>query len=226
MFTGRADDQVKIRGLRVELGEIEAALTGCPGIAQAVVTVVPGAAGDKQVIGYLRRRPGRQVSGAEVGQRVAERLPGYMVPGFLVFVDEFPLTSSGKIDKAALPAPRPQAGADHVAPATPIETMVASLYAVLLGLGEVGATDNFFDLGGTSLTVMRLIRMMDDELDVDVGVAAVFLAPTPRQLAALLRDKHGYQDGDIGADGVAARPRRDAPHPAGPRPGRPTRAGH
>ena len=76
------------------------------------------------------------------------------------------------------------------------------MYAVLLGLEEVGATDSFFDLGGTSLTVMRLIRMMDDELDVEIGVAAVFLAPTPRQLAGLLRDKHGVEDGGIGVDGM------------------------
>jgi len=193
---------VKIRGLRVELGEIEAALATCPDIAQAVVTVLTDPSGDKQLAGYLRVRAGTQVGIAGIRQLLASRLPGYMIPGYLVFVDEFPLNASGKIDKAALPAPQPQPTADHVAPATLIETMMTSLYAALLGLEQVGATDSFFDLGGNSLKAMRLIAMMDDELDVDIDVASVFVAPTPRQLAALLRDKHGFADSDTGSDGI------------------------
>jgi acyl carrier protein len=125
-----------------------------------------------------------------------------MIPEHLVFVDEFPLNSSGKIDKTALPAPQAQLPAEHVVPATLIETMMASLYATLLDLEEVGATDSFFDLGGNSLKVMRLIQKIDDQFDVGLDVASVFLAPTPRQLAALLRDKHGYEDEELGAGGI------------------------
>jgi acyl-coenzyme A synthetase/AMP-(fatty) acid ligase len=203
VFAGRADAQVKIRGLRVELGEIETALTAHPDIAQAVVTVVTDQAGERQLAGYLRPAPGA----ADVGEprlrdHLARTLPAYMIPAYLITVAEFPLNSSGKIDTAALPAPRPTAAAGHVPPATLIEAMVAGLYAALLNLEQVGATDSFFDLGGNSLQAMRLIAMMDDELAVDVGAAAVFLAPTPRQLAAVLRADHGLQDAELGADGL------------------------
>jgi acyl carrier protein len=114
---------------------------------------------------------------------------------------EFPLNASGKIDKAALPAPQAQSPAGHVAPATLIETFMVDMFATLLNLEQVGATDSFFDVGGDSLKVMRLLTMMADELEVDIGVAEVFLAPTPRQLAALLRDKHGLEDADLEAGG-------------------------
>jgi amino acid adenylation domain-containing protein len=202
VFAGRTDDQVKIRGLRVELGEIEATMATCPGIAQAVVTAVTGPDGEKRLAGYVRVQPGAQVGTSGIRQHLASRLPSYMVPDHLVFVAAFPLNSSGKIDKGALPAPKAQPTGGHVPPATLIETMMASLYGALLGLDQVGATDSFFDLGGNSLTAMRLIRMMDDELDVDVDVATVFVAPSPRQLAALLRDKHGFQDEEVTAEGV------------------------
>ncbi len=203
VFAGRTDDQVKIRGLRVELGEIEAALATCPDIAQAVVTVLTDPSGDKQLAGYLRVRAGTQVGIAGIRQLLASRLPGYMIPGYLVFVDEFPLNASGKIDKAALPAPRAgQEGTERVPPGTLIETVLVDLYATVLGHGQAGATDSFFDIGGNSLQAMRLITMMQDELAVDVDVASVFLAPTVRQFAALLRDKHGLQDEELGADGI------------------------
>jgi acyl carrier protein len=124
-------------------------------------------------------------------------LPAYMVPAYLISVDGFPLNASGKIDRAGLPAPQTVAGAvagGRVAPATLLETVIADMFATLLSGGQVGATDSFFDAGGSSLQAMRLITMMDDELEVDIGVTDVFLAPTPRQLAALLRDKHGFDD--------------------------------
>ncbi len=93
--------------------------------------------------------------------------------------------------------------AERVAPATLIEAVMTDMFARLLNLEDVGAADSFFDLGGNSLQAMRLIGMMGDELRVDIGAVAVFLAPTPRQLAALLRDKHGLPDTELGAEGVA-----------------------
>ncbi|HEY1917769.1 MAG TPA: amino acid adenylation domain-containing protein [Streptosporangiaceae bacterium] len=197
VFAGRIDNQVKIRGLRMELGEIEAALTAHPGVAQAVVTVTTDPAGDKQLAAYLRLGPGApEVSPPEMRGHLARLLPPYMLPAYLTTVASFPLSTSGKIDRSALPPPQPgqDALAGYVPPATLIETMVASLYATLLGLERVGATDGFFDLGGNSLKAMRLVAMMDDELDVDLDVASVFLAPSPRELGALLRDKHGFTD--------------------------------
>ncbi|HEY1916529.1 MAG TPA: amino acid adenylation domain-containing protein [Streptosporangiaceae bacterium] len=198
VFVGRTDDQVKIRGLRVELGEIEAALATCPGVAQAVVAVTAGPDGDKQLTGYVRIHPGTEAAASDLQQHLASALPPYMVPGCLMFVEAFPLNPSGKIDKAALPAPQAQQVADHIPPSTLLETMVTSLFGALLGQDQVGVTDSLFDLGGNSLTAMRLVRMLDDELDVDIDVASVFVAPAPRLLAALLRDKHGFADSGIG----------------------------
>jgi amino acid adenylation domain-containing protein len=198
VFVGRIDDQVKIRGLRIELGEIEAALLAHPGVAQAVATVVTGPAGDRQLAAYLRPACDRPVPRLEeLREHLARRLPGYMVPAELVVLDRFPLNASGKVDKAALPPPELTATSGYVAPATVIETLVADFYATLLGREQVGATDSFFDLGGSSLQAMRLISVLDEELDVDVGPAAVFLAATPRQLTALLRDKHGLDDAEL-----------------------------
>jgi amino acid adenylation domain-containing protein len=201
VFIGRIDGQVKIRGLRVELGEIETALTAHPQVAQAVVTVVTDPAGDRQLAAYLRPAGGAggaEAAPAELRTYLADRLPDYMIPAYLVTVADFPLNASGKVDRNALPEPGPAAPEQHVAPVTMVETLVTAMFSRLLGR-EVGVTDSFFDVGGNSLRVMRLINMMVEELEVDVGVAEVFLAPSPRQLAALLRDKHGLQDGVFGS---------------------------
>ena len=232
MFLGRADGQVKVRGLRIELGEIEAALETHPGIAQAVAVVLRDQAGDQQLAGYFRPVAGQEPDAAVIRQHLAGFLPGYMIPALLVAVTEFPLSASGKIDRAALPPP-PQAepAAGRVAPATMLEAVLADMYAGLLQAGEVGATDSFFDIGGNSLQAMRLVTRLSTTLAVDLDVTAVFLAPSPRQLAALLRDTRGFddvgldtgqrEDGDAGdADGCRAR--RDDRPPA-PRPGRPGR---
>jgi acyl carrier protein len=144
-----------------------------------------------------------------------------MIPAYLVTVESFALNASGKIDKAALPAPQAPAQAGHVPPATLIEIMMVDMYATLLGREQVGAADSFFEIGGSSLQAMRLVSMMADELEVDIGVAEVFLAPTPRQLAALLRDKHGLDDAGLDDAGDAERlqqgpaPQEPAACPAG-----------
>jgi acyl-coenzyme A synthetase/AMP-(fatty) acid ligase len=205
MFLGRADGQVKVRGLRIELGEIEAALATHPGVAQAVAMVVTDHTGQQQLTAYVRPVPGGPApAGGALRDHLARTLPGYMIPAYLITVGEFPLNSSGKVDRSALPAPaaQPDQAGGHVPPGTLIETLVADMYATLLGTRQVGATDSFFDLGGNSLSAMALVSMLDGELEVDVGAAGVFLAPTPRQLAALLRDEHGLDDEDIGAGGL------------------------
>ena len=202
VFIGRIDDQVKIRGLRVEPGEVEAALMACPGVAQAVVTVVTDAAGEPQLAGYLRPVPGSPPEESAVRQQLALNLPAYLVPTFLTMVDEFPLNANGKIDKTALPAPQARQSAGYVPPATLIEAMMADMFASLLSLEQVGANDSFFDIGGSSLKAMRLTSMMSDELEVDIGVAEVFQAPTPRQLAVLLRDSHGMDDASLDEESI------------------------
>jgi amino acid adenylation domain-containing protein len=193
VYLGRIDNQVKIHGIRVELGEIETALLAHPSIAQAVVTVPTG---DTELAAYLR--PENLSTGLDHGDiraYLSRSLPSAMIPAHFVTLDAFPLNSSGKVDRGALPTPEPAiAVTGHMPPATLLEMLLADIYAGVLGLDRVGATDSFFDLGGSSIRAMSLVSVLDAELDVDVGPAAVFLAPTPRQLAALLRTEHGLDD--------------------------------
>jgi len=202
VYLGRADHQVKVRGLRIELGEIEAALTTHPDVAQAIVTVTTDHTGQQQLTGYVRAAATEPPSPGALRDHLARTLPAYMIPAYLITVGAFPLNASGKVDRAALPAPRAEPVAGHVPPGTLIETLLADMYATLLGTDQVGATDSFFDLGGNSLSAMALVSLLDDELEVDVGAAGVFLAPTPRQLAGLLRDEHGLDDEELGAGGL------------------------
>jgi hypothetical protein len=125
-----------------------------------------------------------------------------MVPASLVVLEKFPLTHNGKIDKAALPAPDAVNVENYVAPSTLIETVVVDMYATLLNQDLVGAEDSFFDVGGSSLLAMQLVTRLRNDLAVDVDVPAIFLAPTPRQLAGLLRDKYGLEDAELGEEGL------------------------
>jgi amino acid adenylation domain-containing protein len=212
-FAGRIDHQVKIRGLRVELGEIEAALVAHPDVAQAVVTVVTDSAGVRQLAGYLRAAEGAAVVISDLRRRLARSLPAYMIPTYLIALDELPLTAHGKIDKAALPLPRSasDAAADRVPPQTLLEAVLVGLFARLLGAEQVGATESFFDAGGNSLQAMGLIAELRTALAVDLDLAALFLTPTPRQLAAVLRDTHGLADSDLGPEGVGQQEAITAP---------------
>jgi acyl carrier protein len=132
-------------------------------------------------------------------QYLARRLPAYMVPTYVIAVEEFPLNASGKIDKAALPAlDSVDAKTAYVPPRTLLEAMLTDMYARLLGREQVGIDDGFFDLGGNSLQAMQLITQIDEELaaDIDVNVAAVFLAPSSRQLAEFLCEM-GLEDAEL-----------------------------
>ena len=201
VFVGRIDGQVKIRGLRVELGEVEAALAAHPAVAQAVAVVAADRSGQNQLAGYVRGVPGAPpVSSAELRRHLSERLPIYMVPTYLLAVDAIPLTSNGKVDRAALPpidSAESAVRTEFVAPRTMLEAVVADLYAGLLGREEVGIDDGFFDLGGNSLQAMQLVTKLRSELVVDVDVTVVFLAPTTRQLAEFLRAEQGLDDVEL-----------------------------
>jgi amino acid adenylation domain-containing protein len=203
-FVGRIDGQIKIRGLRVELGEIESAMTAIPGVLQAAVTVITDPAGQKQLAGYLRLDPAAtaDLAVADIRVQLGRRLPAYMVPPNLVLLEQFPLTHNGKIDKSALPAPDAANAESYVAPSTLIETVLVDMYANLLNLELVGIEDSFFDVGGSSLQAMQLVTRLRNDLAVDVDVTAVFLAPTPRQLTALLRDKYELEDAELGEQGL------------------------
>ncbi len=185
-FAGRIDNQVKIRGIRIELGEIEAALLTHPAVAQAVVTVITGPAADNELAAYLRLDDTGPVSDHDIQTHLARTLPAAMIPSHFITVDTFPLNSSGKVDRKALPTPRRQVAEDKAEPETPTEALLTSLYATILSTTRVGATDSFFDLGGNSLTAMRLVNMIGRETGADIGVSEIFLHPTPRRLAAAI----------------------------------------
>jgi amino acid adenylation domain-containing protein len=188
VYLGRTDSQVKIHGVRIELGEIEAALLTHHAIAQAVVRVIDG-----ELAAYIR--PDSPVSESNVREHLARVLPGAMIPAHFVTLDTFPLNSSGKVDKKSLPPPSRDRVTGHVEPATPTESLLAGLYATLLKADRVGATEGFFDLGGNSLTAMRLVDMISRETGADIGVTSVFLHPTPRRLGEYIDT---LRDGDAG----------------------------
>ncbi|MFH9347863.1 non-ribosomal peptide synthase/polyketide synthase [Kitasatospora sp. NPDC017646] len=180
-YVGRADDQVKVRGFRVELGEVEAALAEHPAVARAAVL----AQGDR-LIGYAAARPGTAVRSAELAAHLRERLPDYLVPSAVVVLDVLPLTPSGKLDRAALPALEAAATAVGRAPRTPQEQILCGLFAEVLGLPRVGVDDDFFDLGGHSLLATRLAARVRSVLGVELGLRALFQAPTVAGLVGAL----------------------------------------
>ncbi|MFJ4788509.1 amino acid adenylation domain-containing protein [Streptomyces sp. NPDC088794] len=155
LFVGRVDHQVKVRGHRIELGEIEAALTDSPGVAQAVALVQEERPGPRRLIGYVARS-GPELNGGAVREHVAKTLPEYMVPAVVVVLDTLPLTSNGKVDRAALPAPDFAERAVGRAPVGELEELLCVLFAESLGLERVGADDSFFELGGDSIMSMQL----------------------------------------------------------------------
>ncbi|MFG3697370.1 amino acid adenylation domain-containing protein [Micromonospora sp. NPDC047620] len=185
-FLGRVDDQVKVRGHRIELGEIEAALSRLDGVGQAAVALRPGSAGPR-LVGYLRAADGRPLDTDALRAALAEELPTHLVPAVLVELDSFPLTPSGKVDRKSLPAPYADRPASAAAtPGTEREAALCAVFADVLQVPEVGVDSDFFRLGGHSLLAAQLVRRISEEFGVDVGIEAVFDAPTVRRLAARL----------------------------------------
>jgi thioester reductase-like protein len=189
-YVGRADEQVKIRGYRIELGEIQAALAGLAGVERALVIAREDRPGDKRLVGYITGT----ANPAEIRTVLAERLPAYMVPSAVMVLPALPLTPSGKLDTRTLPAPD-YGTDDYLAPASAVEEMLAWLYAQVLGLERVGVSESFFDLGGDSLSAMRLVAAIYNALDVHLPVRAVFEAPSVRALSQQLNADHGAAEG-------------------------------
>ncbi len=175
-FLGRLDRQVKIRGIRIEPGEIEAALSALPGVGQAVVVLR-----EDRLVAYVTG--GAAVETLRAALR--ERLPEHLVPAAFVPLAALPLTANGKVDRQALPAPeRPGAAAGFVAPRTPTEEVLAGLWAELLGVERVGAADHFFDLGGHSLLATRVVSRLRTTFGVEMPLRDLFEAPVLADLAA------------------------------------------
>ncbi len=184
-FLGRLDGQVKMRGFRIEPGEIEAALVTLPGVLEAVVVVhedrSAGGAGERRLVAYVAG----EVTADALRTALRERLPDYMVPAAFVTLATLPLTPNGKVDRKALPAPeRPGSEEGYQAPRTPVEEILAGIWAELLGLEWVGADDHFFELGGHSLLATRVTSRLRAILGVELPLRDLFEAPRLADLAA------------------------------------------
>ncbi|WP_425343124.1 amino acid adenylation domain-containing protein [Nocardia cyriacigeorgica] len=197
-YLGRTDFQVKFRGQRIELGEIETALLAQPSVSQAVALVVPTALGD-QLVAYAVAAPGERIDQQRLRAAVAETLPAYMVPATIVELAEFPLNPSGKLDRKALPEPEFETRAFR-APSTPVEEIVAGVFAEVLGVGRVGVDDDFFALGGNSLIATQAVSRLGAALGVRVPVRALFETPTVGALAATVESQtHGRRTIELGS---------------------------
>ena len=185
-FLGRIDNQVKIRGFRIELGEIEAILSQHLFVRETVVLAREDSPGDKRLVAYVVSNQDQVCTGSALRNFLKEKLPEYMVPSGFVFLDALPLTPNGKVDRKALPAPdqsRPELEQSVVAPRTPIEEIIAEIWAEVLKLGKVGIHDNFFDLGGHSLLATQIISRVRDAFQMDIPLRTLFEKPTVEELA-------------------------------------------
>ncbi|WP_116248104.1 non-ribosomal peptide synthetase [Nocardiopsis sp. FIRDI 009] len=190
-YLGRMDGQVKLRGMRVELGEVETALTDLEGVESAVADVRASGSAGPRLVAYVRPRrdDGWDENPEELAARLREalgrRLPRHMVPVAFALVDAWPLSPNGKLDRRRLPDPVASARRrEHVAPATPAERDVARLWTEILGADRVGVSDDFFELGGNSLLAVKLAHRIRVDLRAELPMERLFAAPTVGAMAA------------------------------------------
>ncbi len=185
-FLGRLDHQVKVRGFRIELGDIEAALGEHPGVGQAVVVAREDTPGNKKLAAYVTTAAGAATPGVtDLRAHLKEKLPEYMIPALFTFLEALPLTPNGKVDRRALPAPDKAAAArEYVAPRDDKERFFCDLWQELLGLERVGVNDDFFELGGDSLLVIRVVTKAN-KAALGITTKQVFQHRTVAELAAV-----------------------------------------
>lgn len=186
-FVGRRDFQVKIRGFRVELGEIEQAIESHPDVQQAIVVAIEGSNGQKNVAAYYILRSPLSIDDLRVFIRT--KVPDYMVPMFFTSMDIFPLTTNGKVDRAALPHPQNEIrinNSDFVAPSTATEIQLVEIWQKFLGISNISITDNIFDLGAYSLLILRMMAELESTFKKALPINILFEAPTIQKLALLL----------------------------------------
>ena len=201
-FLGREDQQVKVRGYRVELGEVEAALSGHPAVREVVVTAPRGSDGVRRLVGYV---VGEEASPKELREYLRERLPEYMVPTSFVSLKALPLTANCKVDRQALPPPeleRDDRGTPYLGPRTATERALSEIWASVLGFDRVGIDDNFFELGGQSLEALRLVARIQDTFGKRIGPAALFQHTT---IASLADELTRSETGPSGAESSGLR---------------------
>jgi amino acid adenylation domain-containing protein len=189
-FLGRLDQQVKLHGFRIELGEIESALTSIEGIGQAVVILREDRPGEKRLVAYYTGQTG--LSSTSLLQSLKATLPDYMVPSVFLRLEKFPLTPNAKLDRKALPMPegkRPLLAQDFIAPRTAAEKQLASLWCELLQLEEIGIDDSFFDLGGNSLSALRMVNQYQTRFGREVPLVKIFQYPTIAKFLGFLEER-------------------------------------
>jgi amino acid adenylation domain-containing protein len=195
-YLGRADQQVKIRGFRIEPGEIEAALLSHPAVAQAAVVARDDAPGGRHLVGYVVARGPAPLETGALREALRERLPDYMVPAALVVMAALPLTTNGKLDRAALPAPSwagEVRGASRTTPHSPIQQAVAGIWEAVLGVQQIGIDENFFDLGGNSALLIQVLAKLRKEVHPAIGMTDLFRYPNIRMIADCIA---GQQQGE------------------------------
>ncbi|MDB9396157.1 non-ribosomal peptide synthetase [Microcystis aeruginosa] len=185
-YLGRIDNQVKIRGFRIELGEIEALLNQNQAVQSSCVIVREDNQGEKQLVAYVVLQPEINLTTNEIRQFLRAKLPDYMVPTAFVFLDTFPLTPNGKIDRRALPAPDLQGQGEYIAPSNPIEEKMARIWAEVLKLQRVSIEDNFFELGGHSLLATQVISRLQETFEIVLPLRYLFEFPTIAQLSGVI----------------------------------------
>ncbi|MET0399319.1 MAG: non-ribosomal peptide synthase/polyketide synthase [Longimicrobiaceae bacterium] len=182
-FLGRMDAQVKLRGFRIEPGEVEATLLEAPEVREAAVVVREDVPGRARLVAYVVAAEEAEPAAGELRARLLARLPEHMVPGAFVVLERLPLTVAGKVDRRALPAPEPAAGAEHAAPRTATEEVLAGIWAEVLGVERVGVEAGFFELGGHSLLAAQVVSRIRQLFGVEVPLRTLFEAPTVAALA-------------------------------------------
>jgi acyl-coenzyme A synthetase/AMP-(fatty) acid ligase/acyl carrier protein len=189
-FCGRVDDQIKLRGYRIELHEIEQTLLSCPGVQRAIVIARDDGQREKRLVAYVTVSEKDATDAADLRSVLEQSLPQYMVPSAFVVLDEFPVMPNGKIDRQALPAPDPRAGLpEYVAPRTPREEILAKMWTETLGIEQIGMDDNFFDLGGTSVALVRIFRQAQKLFGITMQISAIAKAATIGSFARAVEEK-------------------------------------
>ncbi len=196
-FLGRIDHQVKIRGFRIELGEIEALLNQHSNVRETVVMVREDSRGDKRLVAYIVPNQ-HSVLISDLRNFLKEKLPEYMMPSAFVLLEALPLTPSGKVDRRSLPAPdwlqRNQEQA-YTAPHTPVEEVISGIWTQVLGVDQVGVDDNFFEVGGHSLSATQLISRLRTVFQIELPLRHIFEFPTVATLAKAIAQIQQSKDG-------------------------------
>jgi amino acid adenylation domain-containing protein len=212
-FLGRLDHQIKLRGYRIELEEVEAALTAIPQVLDAAAGVRKTAIGNQHLVAWLAFRPGETMTPAEVRENLRQRLPDPMVPDFVIAVEALPRTPNGKLDRGGLVLPEPShPGAESVSPRTPVEDLIARIWSGVLGLPRVGIDDDFFALGGHSLLATRVVARIRATVGVELPLRRIFES---RTVAALTREVEALRKG-VGPTAPPLSPNPRAPGESAP----------